>query len=86
METEAERLADRYDEDAPPAQISLKLRPKTDAVLTQMFAREIGELIHVENINDAFSSYLDANFWIEGIAHKMRPGGVFETTFDLEEQ
>jgi len=86
MEAEATRLANRYDIDAPPKRISLTLRPKSDAVLTQMLTREIGELIHVENINDPFSSFIDANFWIEGIRHRLRPGGLLETTFDLEEQ
>ena len=88
METEADRQANRYDDDDPPKRISLILRPKNDVVLTQMLAREIGELIHVENINDPYSTYIDGNFWIQGIDHDItvrKHTVIHKTVFHLEE-
>lgn len=84
METEASRLADRYD--GRIRRCSLVLRPKTDAILTQMLSRELSELIHIENISEDFSSHLDANCWIEGIEHHIVPGIWHETIFHLEEE
>jgi len=83
METEADRLADRYD--GRIRRCSLILRPSSDAVLTQMLAREIGELIHVENVKHPFSTHIDGDMWIEGIQHHIIPGVWHETSFDLEE-
>lgn len=83
MEAEAERLADWYD--GPIRHISLTLLPKTDAVLTQMLSREIGDRVHVENTYAPYSTWIDADFWIEGIEHRIVPGVFHGTVFHLEE-
>jgi hypothetical protein len=83
MEAEAERLADWYD--GPIRHISLTLLPSTDAILTQMLSREIGDRVHIENVNDPYSTWIDADMWIEGIEHRIVPGVFHETVFHLEE-
>lgn len=84
METEADRLADRYD--GRIRRCSLVLLPENDTILTQMLAREIADLIHVENVSEDFSTHIDADFWIEGVEHHIRPGVWHETTWHLEEK
>lgn len=85
MEDERDRLKAAYD-DPPPKQVKLILRPKTDAVMDEMLARELFERIHVENVDGNHATDIDTDFWIEGRDDHLGKGFLsWETVLHLEE-
>jgi hypothetical protein len=52
-----------------------------------MQLRELDDLVHLVNTKFAFSSKIDADFFIEGLTWEVKEQGkVLEAAFDLEEK
>lgn len=91
MTAEATRLAARYDvkptSNTGVTLLTMAFAPRSDADLRCAGFQLVGDLVHVENIAQPWGSWVDGDFWIEGIKHDISDAGkVHEITYLLEEK
>ena len=83
METEAQRLIDKYKNRV--IRLALPLNQRNDEVQAYQFDLEINEMVIVRAKFEDHSPGFDKKFWVEGIEHQFGEGGVVKTTVLLEE-
>ena len=87
METEATRLAARYDLGAAVDRVKVGMAEQDASSLAQMQQRQLNDLVTVKNLKFDWATKINGNFFIERIAWQVTDQGkVLAVQFDLEQK
>ena len=64
--------------------VSITIRPRTSAILTQMLNRKISDRVKLVNDDKSYATAVNGDYYIEGIRHRISKGGfLHETTWTV---